>query len=158
MFRVNKLTDYGIVLLAHVARSPEHTQHTARSLSEETSLPLPTVSKLLRELHDRGLLASQRGVHGGYSLAQDADEISVADIIAALEGPIGFTECSTEPGSCEMEPSCAIRLNSQVIGDALREALEKVTLSDLNRRMPRAAARNRSVIVPSISLGPEGAR
>lgn len=159
MFRVNKLTDYGIVLMAHVARGGEDVPFTARNLSEETHLPLPTVSKLLRELSDRGLLVSHRGVKGGYNLPRPAAAISVADIILALEGPIGFTECSTDPGSCDMEASCAIRMNSQVIGDALREALEKIMLSDLNRRMLSGASkRGQNTIVRSISLEPQGVR
>jgi FeS assembly SUF system regulator len=158
MFRVNKLTDYGIVLMAHVARAPEHSLHSASGLAEETHLPLPTVSKLLRQLSDHHLLASHRGVKGGYTLPRDASAISLAEIILALEGPIGFTECGTEPGSCEMEPSCAIKANSQMIGDVLREALEKVTLNDLNQRlMQTGVAQIHSVIVPSISLGPQGA-
>ena len=158
MFRVNKLTDYGIVLMAHVARGGEDVPFTARNLAEETHLPLPTVSKLLRELSDHGLLVSHRGVKGGYNLPRPATGISVAEIILALEGPIGFTECSTEPGSCDMEASCAIRMNSQVIGDALREALEKIMLSDLNRRLRGTARSGSNTIVRSIRLEPEGVR
>jgi FeS assembly SUF system regulator len=135
MFRLNKLTDYGIVLMAHVARSAEQTPHTARSLAKATRLPLPTVGKLLRQLSDAGLLSSHRGVKGGYNLARKAATISVADIILALEGPIGFTECSVVPGLCDMERSCSIKINSQIIGDALRDALEHVMLADLNHEM-----------------------
>jgi FeS assembly SUF system regulator len=135
MFRLNKLTDYGIVLMAHVARSPEETPHTARTVAKETKLPLPTVGKLLRQLSEHGLLSSHRGVNGGYNLAREAGSITVAEIILALEGPIGFTECSVVKGLCNMEHSCAIMSNSQIIGDALREALEHVTLFDLNHQM-----------------------
>ena len=135
MFRLNKLTDYGIVLMAHVARGDGRMPHTARSLSGATKLPLPTVGKLLRQLSDSGLLSSHRGVKGGYNLARAAEEISVADIILALEGPIGFTECSVVPGLCDMERSCSIKINSQIIGDALRDALEHVMLSNLIKQM-----------------------
>jgi FeS assembly SUF system regulator len=150
MFRLNKLTDYGIVLMAHVARSDEEMPHTARSLAKDTRIPLPTVGKLLRELHDGGLLVSHRGTKGGYNLARSADEISVSDIILALEGPIGFTECSVEPGLCGMERRCAIKSNSQIIGDALRDALDNVMLSDLNHEMPQHASKGRGAIIASI--------
>jgi FeS assembly SUF system regulator len=150
MFRLNKLTDYGIVLMAHVARSPEDTPHTARSLAKETKLPLPTVGKLLRQLSDRGLLSSHRGVKGGYNMGRDATQISVADIILALEGPIGFTECSVLPGLCEMERSCAIKINSQIIGDALRDALEHVMLADLNHEMVHHDRNGHENIISSI--------
>lgn len=149
MFRLNKLTDYGIVLMAHVARSAEAAdlaQHTARSLAKATRLPLPTVGKLLRQLSEHGLLTSHRGVKGGYTLARDARTISVADIILALEGPIGFTECSVVAGLCEMERSCSIKINSQIIGDALRDALEHVMLADLNHQIPQHERRNKELV------------
>ena len=161
MFRLNKLTDYGIVLMAHVARSHEDAPHTARSLAKETRLPLPTVGKLLRELHDAELLVSHRGVKGGYNLAREASAISVSDIVLALEGPIGFTQCSVEPGLCGMESQCAIKINSQIIGDALRDALDHVTLADLNHEMPHHESKLRENIVLSIKPArevAEGAR
>jgi len=161
MFRLNKLTDYGIVLMAHVARSGEGVPHTARSLAKETRIPLPTVSKLLRELHDAQLLLSHRGVKGGYNLAREAGAISVSSIVLALEGPIGFTECSVEPGLCVMERRCAIKSNSQIIGDALRDALDHVMLSDLNQEMPHYESKGRGNILLSIKPArevAEGAR
>jgi FeS assembly SUF system regulator len=162
MFRLNKLTDYGIVLMAHVARSPEETPHTTRSLAKETKLPLPTVGKLLRQLSEHGLLSSHRGVKGGYNLARSPREISVAEIILALEGPIGFTECSVVKGLCNMERSCAIMSNSQIIGGALRDALDHVTLSDLNHQMTHHERKDEqehliSSIKPAASVA-EGAR
>jgi FeS assembly SUF system regulator len=150
MFRLNKLTDYGIVLMAHVARSSEIAPHTARSLSQETGLPLPTVGKLLRQLSEAGLLSSHRGIKGGYNLAREATTISVADIILALEGPIGFTECSVMPGLCDLERSCSIKINSQIIGDALRDALEHVMLADLNQQMPASPRSGKEKMVTSI--------
>jgi FeS assembly SUF system regulator len=146
MFRLNKLTDYGIVLMAHVARSPEDAPHTARSLAKETRIPLPTVGKLLRQLHDAEMLNSHRGVKGGYNLARDPDRISVSDIVLALEGPIGFTECSVEPGLCGMERRCAIKHNSQIIGDALRQALDHVMLSDLNHEIPHHERKSGGIV------------
>jgi FeS assembly SUF system regulator len=144
MFRLNKLTDYGIVLMAHVARSPEDLPHTARSLSKASRIPLPTVGKLLRQLSERGLLSSHRGVKGGYNLARKPEAISVSDIVLALEGPIGFTECSVVAGLCNMERSCAIKINSQIIGDALRDALDQVMLADLNHEMAPHERRSKS--------------
>jgi FeS assembly SUF system regulator len=146
MFRLNKLTDYGIVLMAHVARSPEDAPHTARSLARETRIPLPTVGKLLRQLHDAEMLESHRGVKGGYNLSRDPDRISVSDIVLALEGPIGFTECSVVPGLCGMERRCAIKHNSQIIGDALRQALDHVMLSDLNHEVPHHERKSGGIV------------
>jgi FeS assembly SUF system regulator len=146
MFRLNKLTDYGIVLMAHVARNAQQTPHTARSLAKETRIPLPTVGKLLRQLHDAEMLVSHRGVKGGYDLARHASAISVSDIILALEGPIGFTECSVDPGACGMERRCAIMANSKIIGNALRNALNHVMLSDLNHELPHEERKGRGLV------------
>ncbi len=132
MIRLAKLTDYGLVLMTAMARNGTASVHTARDLASGTHLPLPTVSKLLKQLLQSGLLVSHRGINGGYGLAKDPAEISVAEIIAAIEGPIALTECMTDvSGLCDLEPSCPIKTNQRVLSDVVRAALQKVTLSDL---------------------------
>jgi DNA-binding IscR family transcriptional regulator len=86
-------------------------------------------------LLDHRLVTSHRGTKGGYALARSATDISVAEIIGAFEGPIGFTECNTTPGCCDLEQSCTVRYNSGVIGKALQHALEGIRLSDLTKPM-----------------------
>jgi FeS assembly SUF system regulator len=154
MIRLGKLTDYGLVLLSYVATSDEHTLHTARELAARSRLPLPTVSKLLKVLLQSGFLVSHRGTKGGYSLARNAREISVAEIIAALEGPIGLTECTTDiSGLCDLESSCPIKRNQQMISQVVRGALQKLTLADLiNPSLQLIAIRDASgKLVPGIS-------
>jgi FeS assembly SUF system regulator len=116
------------------ARQPQRL-HSAHELAVELGLALPTVSKVLKALLQHGLLISHRGAKGGYSLAAPPEEISVAQIIAAIEGPIALTECSDSTGLCGQEPQCSVRSNWQRINRAVREALEKVTLADLARPM-----------------------
>jgi FeS assembly SUF system regulator len=153
MIRLGKLTDYGLVLMSYVAQSGNQTLHTARGLAEQSRLPLPTVSKLLKVLLQSGFLTSHRGTKGGYSLAREAREISVADIISALEGPIGLTECTTdEVGLCDLEPSCPIKRNQQMISQVVRGALEKLTLADLIHPLQLIAIRDASgKLVPGLS-------
>ncbi len=134
MIRITKLTDYGIVLLAHIARSPEARTRSVRDMAAETHLPLPTVSKLLKSLTRSGLLVSHRGVKGGYSLARKPEDVTVAQIISALDGPIAITDCSGEPnGKCELERLCSVRNNWQRINVAIRDALESLTLAEMAR-------------------------
>src|SRR5438132_454944 len=126
MIRLSKLTDYGLVLMSYAARNKGRTVHTARELSLESGLPLPTVSKLLKLLLQAGFLVSHRGTNGGYSLAREPEDISVAEIIAALEGPIALTECSTDiSGLCDFERGCPIKTNQRIINQVVRAALEK---------------------------------
>lgn len=131
MIRLTKQTDYGIVLMSQIAAS-ESGLHTASELADQTLLPLPMVSKILKLLARDGLLRSLRGAKGGYSLGRGAEEISVAAIIGALEGPIAITECTTDtPHECSYEATCRVRGNWQQINRAVRSALEGVSLAEM---------------------------
>jgi len=131
MIRIAKLTDYAIVLLAYFARNGKQV-HAARDLAAQAQIPVPTVTKVLKALSRGGLLLSQRGVKGGYSLARPSEEISIATIIGVIEGPIGMTECSAHaPGLCELEPVCPVRSNWQRINQAVQRALDTLTLADM---------------------------
>lgn len=156
MVRLSKLTDYGLVLMSRLAQIPSPSYRTARDLSLELQLPLPTVSKLLKELLQSGLLVSHRGIHGGYSLAREPREIGLAEIITALEGPIALTECSTDvTGLCQLETCCSIRKNQQIISQAVRGVLEKLTLSDLIRPLMLTAVRDvGGNFVPTVGVLP----
>lgn len=136
MLRMTKQADYGIVLLTHMAGDPAR-RYTAPELSVECRLPAPTVSKILKMLTREGLLASHRGAKGGYSLAEKPEEISVVAMITALDGPIAFTECIEDvPGVCSQESICTLRNHWQVMNDAVRGALEQVTLAELAGPLP----------------------
>jgi FeS assembly SUF system regulator len=126
---------------------------TARDLAAESKLPISTVSKLLKHLLQSGLLTSHRGIKGGYLLARDPHQISVLDVIAAIEGPMALTECSTDVlGLCQIEPCCPIKTNQQIINQAVRGVLEKVMLSDLANPMQLTSIRDvRGRIVPAIT-------
>jgi FeS assembly SUF system regulator len=126
---MSRITDYGIVLLTHLAADGEARLHTARELAESAHLPLPVVSKILKVLTREGFLASHRGVKGGYSLARSPAAISVVEVIDALEGPIALTECGS--GSCEQEARCVVRAPWQRINRVVRRSLEDVRLADL---------------------------
>lgn len=132
MLRMSKLTDYGTLVLAQLAVS-EGRLASAHQVSVDTRLSLPTVSKLLKSLVRAGLAVSRRGVRGGYALSRPADEISAAEILDALEGPLAITECSSAPGLCELESWCRVGDAWQRINVSIREALEEVSLADLQR-------------------------
>jgi FeS assembly SUF system regulator len=133
MIRLTKQTDYGIVLLTHMAKQPGRV-FNAPELAVENHLPAPMASKILKILARDGLLTSHRGVKGGYTLGRAAKEISLAAIVAALEGPIGLTECIDEvSGSCTCEPVCGVRDNWRRINLAVRRALESIDLEEMTR-------------------------
>ena len=131
MIKLSRMADYGVVLMTQFARDAD-TMKTAPDMALASGLPAPTVSKILKMLTQGGLLDSQRGIKGGYSLARDPADISVADIIGALDGPIALTECMTGDGVlCEIEALCPTRTNWKKINDVLTTALSSVTLAEM---------------------------
>ncbi len=137
MIRMNKLTDYGVVLLTTFARDPGQGV-SARELSERTGIPQPTVVKLLKTLLKAGLLVSQRGTKGGYALAKPPGEVPIAAVIEALEGPLAITECSL-PGTCAHEHGCPARPNWTAVNEVIHDALSRLTLEAMTRPAPPRA-------------------
>ena len=131
MIRITRETDYGIVLLSFMAIAPREDVSTARDLASRACLSLPMASKILKALSRAGLLTSHRGAKGGYSLARKPENISVGEVIAALEGPIGITECASAPGQCHQEPVCPARHGWRRVSKQIRQFLEAIPLSDL---------------------------
>ena len=131
MFRLNRLTDYAVVVLSQMSLRGEELR-SAQQISEDTAVPLPTVAKLLNLLGRAGLVVSQRGAAGGYTLSRSPEQITVAEIVQALEGPIALTACvdgATE--SCDVESLCPMRGNWNKVNTAIHEALTKVSLADM---------------------------
>ena len=131
MIRLARLTDYGIMLLTLMARDRQGPPKSARDIAARSRLPAPTVSKLLKALAHGGLLETHRGVRGGFRLAKPPEDVTVADIISALEGPIGITECTAHPGQCGVEPLCPVRTNWRRINRAVHDALHGITLAEM---------------------------
>jgi FeS assembly SUF system regulator len=131
MIKLNRITDYAVVVLAHMAREPERLV-TAPQLSHDSAVPLPTVSKVLKELAREGVLTSHRGVNGGYTLSRRPEDISVLEIVGALEGPVALTSCVEEAeDDCSVESLCPMRGNWNKVNAAIRGALSSVTLADM---------------------------
>lgn len=131
MLRISKLTDYGTLILAHMASRPGRL-HSATELAETLGLGVPTVSKVLKALGRHALVSSQRGASGGYALARPPQQINMAHIVDALEEqPFGLTECSAGSGLCTMESGCRIRDNWQRINGVVRRALQDVSVADM---------------------------
>ncbi|HEX9794643.1 MAG TPA: SUF system Fe-S cluster assembly regulator [Planctomycetota bacterium] len=142
MLRMTRKADYGLVLLTRFAAEPAGAVHSARDLAEATGIPQPTVSKVLKTLARHDLLASQRGVRGGYRLGRPANEIRLDQVLAALEGPIAMTECSpAATGACEHEPVCPARSSLQKVDRVVRDALQRMTLAEMAGPLPNPGAR-----------------
>ena len=133
----------GLFKLSHI--NSKWLSNFTQELASRSRVPLPTVSKLCKELSRAGIVVSHRGRHGGYALARGADVISVAEIVEALEGPISLTECGTPGGDrCGIEASCLAKASWDPVSRAIQGALQQLPLSAIGPfRMaspPREAA------------------
>lgn len=136
MIRITREADYGILLMTGLAQAGGQPR-SAAALAQKRRLPLPMVSKILKILARAGLLVSQRGAQGGYSLARPAMEISAADIIGALEGPLAITECSADAhDGCSRQEHCEVSGHWPRINQAIYTALQSISLEEMSRPYP----------------------
>jgi FeS assembly SUF system regulator len=127
MIILSKLADYSVIVATHLAADPER-QVTAAAVAEETRLPRATVAKIMKALAHAGVVAATRGAGGGYRLARPASAISVAQVVAAIDGDIGLTQCSVHVADCARTNYCPTRPHWAAINRAVAEALAAVSL------------------------------
>jgi len=135
MIRLTRLADYAVLLMTHMAhewRKDSSRVMNAADLAQETHIPGPTVSKILGAMSRSDLLTSHRGHAGGYALSRAPEEISAADIISVIEGPVALTECLDDgTDDCEIESLCGVRSSWNRINRAITTALEGISLADM---------------------------
>ena len=129
--RLSHLADYAVVLMTAAARRPASARLSATELAGETGVPLPTTQKLMGQLAASGLLLSARGVGGGFALARPAKDISLADIVEAVEGPIAMAACSDGKFDCALDAHCRVKPHMGIVGERVRGALGAVSLREL---------------------------
>lgn len=130
MIRIGKLTDYAMLIMSHMAKNPLSLL-SATELADALHLTVPTVSKILKMLAEAGMVTSTRGAEGGYLLAKAANNITVADVIAAMEGDLAMTECCESIGLCTIDSMCALRENWRKINSMIHAMLSKVTILNM---------------------------
>ncbi len=133
MIKISKLADYAVVALNTLSHSDEAMLPTS-TLAQRSNLPEPTVSKVMKLLNKSGVVSSTRGAGGGYQLARSPAQITVAQIITAIDGPIALTSCVDDgDNSCGLSHSCAVSGRWTSVNNAVKNALADVTLADMTR-------------------------
>ena len=131
MLRLSRMNDYAVVVMGHMANRNGDLVTTVE-IAEATGIPATTISQVLKKLSHANLVTSQRGARGGYSMKSSPEDISVADIVAALEGPVALTACvDGVEGSCSVETLCPMRGGWEKVNSAIREALDSVSLAEM---------------------------
>jgi len=132
MIKLGKLTDYAIAVMGQLAHEGMESSHSAHHISGKTSIPEPTVAKILKLLSGANLVASARGAAGGYKLVKPAAQISIGEIITAMEGPITIVACvEGQAESCEMFGTCPTKNNWHRVNEAIKSALDGVKLTEM---------------------------
>jgi FeS assembly SUF system regulator len=128
MLRITKITDYGFIILVYMASQDQNLLYNAKDLAKASGIALPTVSKVLKILTQGKILTSHQGSKGGYTLSRKADQISAAEIIEAVEGPVAITDCSSDAG-CPR--ACPVSTSWKRINIAVTKTLTELTLADM---------------------------
>lgn len=140
MIRISKLADYAVVILAEMAQQPADLM-SSNILAQKTGLGEPTVSKTLKLLTRGQVVESVRGVNGGYKLSRNITEITIADVITAIDGPIALVACADDSvPDCSLQGSCALRGRWDDVNAAVRGALTDVTLADMMKNNKKECA------------------
>ena len=133
MLKLSKKVDYGLISLMHLARHTDKPHWSAREIGGEYDIPLELLAKILQKLVQRGLLNSQHGANGGYSLRRSPDKINVAEVIQAIEGPFSLTDCVSEEGFCGQFDKCNVKSPLQRLNDLVVRGLMDITIEQMNR-------------------------
>ena len=143
MLSFTRKTDYALVALARLAEQAGSSDGgrdeevlSARQIGNQYGIPLPVLMNILKELVKGGLVRSTRGVQGGYSLATNPQEITVARVIESIEGPVKFLPCCEEDEAvacreCRIHPRCPITDSVRTLNGYLNDYLNRITLADL---------------------------
>ena len=132
MLRIGKMTDYALVIMHQLAKSPASLLRM-EELASATGLSLPTVRKLMRLLVSAGLVRSERGAKGGYQLSRFPEMINIAQVVKAVEGPLAITECCDDDSACELSGGCEVESHMPTLNELLVQILSTISLTDMTQ-------------------------
>ena len=138
MLRLSKKADYALMAMKHLATHADGASASAREIAEAYDIPVELMAKVLQRLARSGLVLSLQGTRGGYRLARQTAQITVADIIQAIDGPLTVTACSTEAENCGQYAKCSVRDPLWKIKDRIISALSDCTLQEISAELPGA--------------------
>jgi Rrf2 family protein len=146
MLRLSKKTDYALMAMKHLAVYGDRGSSSTREIAERYGIPVELLAKVLQRLVRRGLLVSQQGTRGGYQLARVPADISIADVVQAIDGPVTVTACSTEEGTCDQFAKCNVRDPLWRVRERILEALGECTIAELAADSPVPATARAAVL------------
>ncbi len=134
MLKLSKKIDYSLIAISHIAYQGDDKIVNAKRIASEHHIPSELLAKILQKLAREGLIDSQNGPKGGYVLARSPEEITVGEVVKAIEGPVGLVDCHREDGvGCQQIGTCMVRFPIQRIQDSISRLLDSITIEQINR-------------------------
>jgi len=134
VLKLTKKADYGLMAMKHLAENAEAGACSAKDVADAYGIPPEALAKILQRLTKAGLLHSQHGINGGYTLARSATEISAYEVIRAIDGPLFITSCITVRGECDQTDRCTIREPLRKVNQSIEEVLKRIKIAEMTER------------------------
>src|SRR5437868_15119435 len=131
MLKLTKKADYGLMAMKHLAEHAHNGACSAKDVAEAYGIPPEALAKILQRLAKAGLLHSQHGINGGYTLARDANAISAFEVIQAIDGPLFITSCVTIRGECGQSDRCTVREPLRKVNESIEQVLKRIKISHM---------------------------
>lgn len=135
MLKLTKKADYGLMAMKHLAEHADRGACSAKDVAEAYGIPSEALAKILQRLAKAGLLNSQHGMNGGYTLARDPAAISAFEVIRAIDGPLFITSCVTVRGECDQSGRCTIREPLRRVNQSIEEVLRGISISEMREEI-----------------------
>jgi Rrf2 family protein len=135
MLKLTKKADYGLMAMKHLAEHADSVACSAKDVAEAYGIPAEALAKILQRLVKAGLLNSQHGMNGGYTLARDPSAISAFEVIRAIDGPLFITSCVTVRGECDQSGRCTIREPLRRVNQSIEEVLRGISISEMREEI-----------------------
>jgi len=132
MLKLTKKADYGLMAMKHLAEHAPTEARSAKDIADAYGIPQEALAKILQRLAKAGLLKSQHGINGGYTLAREASLISAFEVIQAIDGPLFITACVTVRGECGQSDRCTVREPLRKVNESIEQVLKRIKISQMN--------------------------
>jgi Rrf2 family protein len=152
MLKLTKKADYGLMAMKHLAEHAAEGACSAKDVAESYGIPPEALAKILQRLAKAGLLHSQHGINGGYTLAREAREISAYEVIRAIDGPLFITSCITVRGECDQTERCTIREPLRKVNQSIEEVLKSIKIAEMTEAPDGAGHESKKTLAELITL------
>lgn len=147
MLKLTKKADYGLMAMKHLAERAPQGACSAKDVADAYGIPQEALAKILQRLAKAGLLKSQHGMNGGYTLGRDASQISAFEVIQAIDGPLFITSCVTVRGECGQSDRCTIREPLRKVNESIEQVLKRIKISQMKEEPETIEVRKQAELV-----------